>query len=883
MNQGQEREQNKCGGRVGTLQKNSDGSLMKYSRAGSTAPNDPFPPLRRASTEDGDILERTSFYEMYDVQRVEHLSRVMMQPAHDSAVLDLKQQLKKKTCATRLVAKYKVSEGFPEGRVYGGRMQSLPSQIRRLICGSLYNDVDIVNCAPTIFLCIMRRMPGWKESESALARYVSHREDFLNEVGKLNRHLKSRGQRKRMFLIVMHGGSHLESKRGKGKFVEKDFDFCDRDEGKRCTTSVPILARLETEMGQIFKTLKSMKRYKSIWKAVKADKKKTNKKGCFISRVWQSHEIQAISALTEYATNKGRRVGALCHDGVMLEGTTPLTPLPSEFLRGAEVFIKRRTGLDLKLIEKPMTPTAADWEFYWGPQALHKIDKPLTKATYILWSEAYKLGLRRQDGNVMAPHKSIPGVYTVLRSYEDHCKIALKHSFVQNGNIPVKSLNDWMKNTSHPCFDFILESEMSTSTISFTNGYFDKETTDFIPWSECEKPPMTCHYYERKFPKTFAGHWDEGGSQTPRAHHTDDWDTLVRTQLQRKPKLAEGGQDEGVQEKLNDVIRWFEIFVGRLLFTARHDRWQCVPYIKGVANTGKSTVGEIIKDMFPKGTVGTFGKEQVFGFETLYKKRCNIVMDLDHKKFHKYMPQADFQNIASGEEVSIAQKNKPARCVNWLPTSMYIGNYFPNYKDTSGALARRLMIFHFDTNMISRDTNIMDRIVNSDQHARVMIRCIKAYKTQLKASNGREIWDMVPKSFHQSRLNFSKKVNKIQEFLESNQVVHKEGAVTTLEDFNSAFTSFMAKKYNIRQGMNVSNSDMDEIKKAGYIPRVKNICKTCGKHCTKAKCGDHYDSKNRRKVTVIDRMLLQDPYYCPAMELEDEGKEVGAKRKRQAE
>ena len=80
-----------------------------------------------------------------------------------------------------------------------------------------------------------------------------------------------------------------------------------------------------------------------------------------------------------------------------------------------------------------------------------------------------------------------------------------------------------------------------------------------------------------------------------------------------------------------------------------------------------------------------------------------------------------------------------------------------------------------------------------------------------------------------------------------------------------------------------SVQDMDEIKKAGYIPRVKNICKTCGKHCTKAKCGDHYDSKNRRKVTVIDRMLLQDPYYWPAMELEDEGKEVGAKRKRQAE
>eukprot|EP00466_Bigelowiella_natans_P009342 jgi/Bigna1/137348/aug1.38_g12056 len=646
----------------------------------------------------------------------------------------------------------------------------------------------------------------------------------------------------------MHGGSHLESKRGEGKFVEKDFDFCDRDEGKRCTTSVPILARLETEMGQIFKTLRKMKRHKSIWKAVEADNKKTNKKGCFISRVWQSHEVQAMSALTECATRKGRRVGAPCHDGVMLEGTTPLTPLPSEFLRGAEVFIKRKTRLDLKLIEKPMTPTAADWEFCWGPQAKHEIDEPLTRATCILWSEAHKLGLRRQDGNVMAPHKSIPGVHTVLRSHEDHCKIALKHGFVQNGNIPVKSLNDWMKNTSHPRFDFVLESEMSTRTISFTDGRcFDMETTVFIPWSECKKPPMTCHHHERKFPKTFAGHWDEGGSQTPRAHHTDDWDALVRTQPQRKPK------------------------------------WQCVPHIKGVANTGKSTVGEMIKAMFPKGTVGTFGKEQVFGLETLQEKRCNMVMDLDHKKFHKHMPQADFQSVASGEEVHIAQKNKLARCANWPPTSMCIGNCFPNHKDTSGALARRLVIFHFDTNTMSRDTNIMDRIVNSDQHARVMIRCIKAHKTQPKASNGREIWDMVPKSFHQSRLNFSKKVNKMQEFLESNQVVHKEGAVTTLEDFNSAFTSFMAKKCNVGQGMNVSNSDMDEIKKAGHTHVSQNICKTCSKHCTKAKCGDHCDRKNRRKVMVIKGMLLQDPHCCPAMELEDEGNEVGTKRKRQAE
>jgi hypothetical protein len=287
--------------------------------------------------------------------------------------------------------------------------------------------------------------------------------------------------------------------------------------------------------------------------------------------------------------------------------------------------------------------------------------------------------------------------------------------------------------------------------------------------------------------------------------------------------------------------------------------------------------------MFCKGTVGTFGKEQVFGLETLYKKRCNIVMDLDHKKFHKYMPQADFQNIASGEEVNIAQRNKLAHCVNWLPTSLYIGNYFPQYKDTSGSLARRLMIFHFDTNMISRDTNIMDRIVNSDQLVRVMIRCIKAYKTQLKVSNGREIWHMVPKSFHQSRLNFSKKVNKIKEFLESMQVVHKEGAFTTLEDFNSAFTSFMSTKYNIKQGMNVGNSDMDVIKKAGFTCDSVNICKTCNKHCTKAMCGDHYDSKNRRKVTVIKGMLLPHAYECPAMELEDEGKEVGTKRKRQAE
>jgi hypothetical protein len=63
----------------------------------------------------------------------------------------------------------------------------------------------------------------------------------------------------------------------------------------------------------------------------------------------------------------------------------------------------------------------------------------------------------------------------------------------------------------------------------------------------------------------------------------------------------------------------FEVLLGRLFYpVGKFDNWQVMPFLKGDANTGKSTVLNLIRSMFPAGSVGviTASQEAKFGLES---------------------------------------------------------------------------------------------------------------------------------------------------------------------------------------------------------------------------------------------------------------------------
>jgi len=53
------------------------------------------------------------------------------------------------------------------------------------------------------------------------------------------------------------------------------------------------------------------------------------------------------------------------------------------------------------------------------------------------------------------------------------------------------------------------------------------------------------------------------------------------------------------------------------------------------------------------------------------------------------------------------------------------------------------------------------------------------------------------------------------------------------------------------------SGDHHPIKMAGYTVSKINVCKVCDKPAKKDTCGDHYDSRNRKRVNMIEGMRLR--------------------------
>jgi hypothetical protein len=131
--------------------------------------------------------------------------------------------------------------------------------------------------------------------------------------------------------------------------------------------------------------------YQEMANQIKKMKDKRNKLGTFTSWVWQKEENKIILALTDYLREReGLTPGVQVFDGVMVERQVHHPALLDEkILRWSEAFLEEEMGFVIKLIEKPLTPTKADFDRYWGERALQKIGNDEAKQLYLLAREGH--------------------------------------------------------------------------------------------------------------------------------------------------------------------------------------------------------------------------------------------------------------------------------------------------------------------------------------------------------------------------------------------------------------------------------------------------------------------------------------------------------------
>jgi hypothetical protein len=125
---------------------------------------------------------------------------------------------------------------------------------------------------------------------------------------------------------------------------------------------------------------------------------------------------------------------------------------------------------------------------------------------------------------------------------------------------------------------------------------------------------------------------------------------------------------------------------------------------------------------------------------------------------------------------------------------------------------------------------------------------------------GMDFWKRVaPDQLIDSQSEIKQGTNHLVNFLANgndfHQVLFVEGERTSFEDLEKAYSYHMKFHHKIDKAK--IGGDNHPIRSAGYVIKMVNLCKTCRQSCTKANCGDHYDSKNRYQKKYCENMVLK--------------------------
>jgi hypothetical protein len=303
-----------------------------------------------------------------------------------------------------------------------------------------------------------------------------------------------------------------------------------------------------------------------------------------------------------------------------------------------------------------------------------------------------------------------------------------------------------------------------------------------------------------------------------------------------------------------DCLQWFYVMVvGRMLYNVGdRDNWQVFPYLLGLAGTGKSTiVHEIVAKLYSVEDVGVLSNnsEKTFGLAAIYDKILFVAGEI---KRDLALDQTEFQSLVSGEAMSINEKYKTAFSIqNWKVPGIMAGNELPSFSDNAGSIARRLVVFRFDKKVQRGDTKLSEKL--HGEMAKILIKCNKAYIEASTQYGDRDVWDVIPKSFVESRDKSMAMLSLLDSFMRQPFVVLQPDLFMPMREFHIAI-----RAYALESGFD------------GPRPSQENLITSLGKFgVTSTRC-----LKNVRGRDVMDDYILGMALRDNTVEDEDEPKDT---------
>ena len=218
-----------------------------------------------------------------------------------------------------------------------------------------------------------------------------------------------------------------------------------------------------------------------------------------------------------------------------------------------------------------------------------------------------------------------------------------------------------------------------------------------------------------------------------------------------------------------EVSKWMYVMGGKLCFDVGEiDKWQVIPFLKGIAKSGKSTIiTKVFKKFYESEDVRTLSNnvERKFGLSSIHDGFMFIAPEV---KGDLCLEQAEFQSLVSGEDISLACKYKKAQSIEWKAPGILAGNEVPNWKDNSGSVLRRILTWNFGKQVMDADP-LLDEKLDKELPA-IHLKCVRAYLEYAQKHAEQDIWNVVPKYFKTIQNQVAMVTNTLQHFLASEKL-----------------------------------------------------------------------------------------------------------------